>query len=331
MIASTSTAVATSNAVPACYVGIDIGKQEFHVCLAPQQTLRTFAQTAKAQAELVQWLQTLNVQSIIIEPTGGYERAVVAALLTANLPVSLINPRQSHHARQVLAQANKSDPGDAAVLAWMAEHVSTRPVEKTSAIQAEMQGLVQRRQQLLHMQTAELNRRQHQLPKAIQQSLQRSLKALEKELDTIDAAIAKLIESNEDWSQKAKLLQTVKGVGQVTSQTLIAELPELGQLNRQQIASLAGLAPRLFESGQYQGERHIGGGRSSVRSALYMATLSAIKHNPAIKAQYINLKQRGKKFKVAITACMRKLVTILNTLLKTNQPWRDVTTTSAPS
>lgn len=331
MIASTSTAVAVSDDIPVSYAGIDIGKQELHVCLMPQHTLRTFAQTPTAHHELVAWLQSVNVQSITVEPTGGYERAIVAALLMANLPVSLINPRQSHHARQALAQANKSDPGDAAVLAWMAEHLTARPATKTSAIQVEMQGLVQRRQQLLQMQTAELNRQQHQLPKAIRQSLQRSLKALDKELDTIDAAIAKLIESDEDWSQKSKLLQTVKGVGQVTSQTLIAELPELGELNRQQIASLAGLAPRLHESGQYQGERRIGGGRSGVRSALYMATMSAIKYNPAIKAKFVELKQRGKKFKVAITACMRKLVTILNAMLKTNQPWRDLTASITPS
>ena len=331
MIASNSTAASVTNAEPACYVGIDISKESFVVCVAPQQTLRTFAQTPAAQAECLQWLQTLSVQRIVIEATGGYERAVVALLIGAKLPVALINPRQSHHARAILAQANKSDPADAAVLAWMAEHVTTRPVAETTAIQAEMQGYVQRRQQLLQMQTAELNRRQQQLPKAVLQSLQRSLKALSKELDTIDAAIAKLIESNEDWSQKAKLLQSVKGVGQVTSQTLIAELPELGQLNRQQIASLTGLAPRLFESGQYRGERHISGGRSNVRSALYMATLSAIKYNPAIKRQYISLKQRGKKFKVAMTACMRKLVTILNAMLKTNQTWRDVTAPCTPS
>lgn len=310
-------------ATPPHYVGIDVAKESLVVCVMPAGQARTFPQTRAGYEELIAWLNPFQPRRIVLEATGGYERDLLWALLEAGLPTASINPRQSHHARQTLLQLDKTDHSDAEVLAWMAEHVQLRLQESPPQKLLELQDLVARRAQLIRMRTAEKNRSQQCRLREEQRSLERHLKFLDQEIKQLEAAIAKHVEADDEWSQAAKLLQSTPGVGPATSHLLIAELPELGQANREQITALAGLAPRAVQSGPYDGPRHIRGGRTNVRSALYMATLAAIRCNPVIKGYYVHLRKLGKKTKVALTACMRKLLIILNSMLKAGQPWRD--------
>jgi len=324
--ASPTTIVTSSpeGVLPALYVGIDVSKDSFVVHLRPAGTSRTFQQTPAGLDQVIAWLQPQGVKLMVLEATGGYERKLALALLDAGLPTSVVNPRQSHHAAKVLNRLDKSDHSDAEVLSWMAEHLgpalATRPTKEA----LELQDLMARRTQLIQMRTAETNRRQQAHHEAARRSIDKIVKTLNGELAKIDAAIAKLIDADDTWRRTAELVQSTIGVAVGTSNMLIAELPELGRLNREKIAALAGLAPRLDQSGTRDGNRHIQGGRSSVRTALYMATLSAIRHNPVIKEYYVHLRAKGKVFKVAITACMRKLLNILNALVKHDTPWRDL-------
>jgi transposase len=310
---------------PPAYAGIDVSKDSFVVCLLPARESRAFSQTPAGFAEAIAWLGGQPMRRIVLEATGGYERHLLMALLDAGLPTAMINPRQSHHAALTLNELDKSDCSDAEVLAWMAEHLDSalaiRPPEK----QQELQDLVARRAQLVQLKTMETNRRQQAHNVTARRSIDKVLKLLKGEIAKLEAAIAKLIDADDEWRRKAQLLQSAKGVGTATSNLLVAELPELGRVNRAEISALVGVAPRLDQSGKREGQRYIQGGRASVRTALYMATLSAIRHNPAIKRYYAHLRQLGKAAKVAITACMRKLLGILNTMLKTNTPWRDTT------
>ena len=211
----------------------------------------------------------------------------------------------------------------------MAEHVESEVTRRPSSKELELQDLVARRRQLVELRTIETNRHKQAFNAKAKRSIDKVLKCLNGEIADIEKIIAKLIDADDDWRRKAQLLQTVVGVGEKTSNLLIAELPELGNLNRSEITALAGLAPRLHESGQYRGQRHIRGGRQYVRCSLYMAALSAVRYNPIIKKYYIRLRASGKAFKVAIVACMAKLLRILNVLIKNNKPWRDVTATSS--
>lgn len=309
------------------FVGIDVAKESFVVCVKPAGQSRTFPQTRAGYEEVIAWLQPFAPQKIVLEATGGYERDLLWALLEAGLPTASINPRQSHHARQTLLQLDKTDQTDAEVLAWMAEHLQLRLQQSPPEKLLRLQDLVARRRQLVRMKTAELNRIQQARQRDEQRSLQRHLKFLEREVKCLERAIAKLIEADDDWNQTTRLLQSMPGVGAATSHALLAELPELGKANREQISALVGLAPRAVQSGPYDGPRHIRGGRADVRSAIYMATLTAIRCNPVIKNYYIRLRQLGKKTKVAITACMHKLLIILNSMLKAGQAWRNVLAT----
>ena len=200
-------------------------------------------------------------------------------------------------------------------------------VVKTKELQGELDQLVTRRRQLIDTRTAEKNRQGQAVSKVVFKSIQRVLDALNKDIKALDREIEKLVQSDDDWKNRAKLLGTMPGIGEVTSATLIAELPELGDLNRQQISSLVGLAPFNRDSGTMRGKRSIFGGRRAVRSALYMAALSARRHNPAIAAFSKRLNEQGKPPKVIITACMRKILVILNTMVKTNSPWKNLETT----
>ncbi len=323
MTASPSPNVTVPETSPTSYyVGIDIAKESFVVCLMPTGITRSFPQTPAGYAAVIAWLQSYAISKIVLEATGGYEQDLLLALLEAGLPTASINPRQSHHARLTLHQLDKTDHSDAEVLAWMAEHIRSRNAEPTSPKLLELKELVGRRAQLVRMKTAESNRRQQALQREEQRSLDRHLKFLMREIKQLEAAIAQRVQADDEWRQAARLLQSMPGVGPATSHLLISELPELGKANRQEISALVGVAPRAVQSGTYDGPRHIRGGRTAVRSALYMATLSAIRCNEVIRGHYRHLKQLGKKTKVAITACMRKVLMILNSMLKTNQPWR---------
>ena len=273
-------------------------------------------------AELVAALTDVAASCLVVlEATGGYERRWAAALLDAAIPVAVVNPKRVRDFAKAAGCLAKTDAIDAAVLAAFAEKLPPRPLEKTSEKQAELQGLVNRRRQVLAMRTMESNRQGQAATAGTRKSISKMLKALDAELGRLEAEIVALIDSDDDWKNKVELLQEVPGVGPVTGVTLVAEVPELGRLNRQEIASLIGLAPFNRDSGQLRGKRCVGGGRGHVRCVLYMAALSATKHNPWLRTFSERLKQAGKPPKVRLLACARKLLTLLNTMLQTNTHW----------
>lgn len=258
---------------------------------------------------------------VVIEATGGYEHQLVAALLDAGYCVAVVNPRQVRDFAKALGILAKTDRIDAGVLARFGQQVQPRPLAENPPQQAELAQLVARRRQLIELRTMESNRLELTTAKLARKSISTVLATLEKQIARLDAEFARLIESNDDWRAKAQILASTPGIGPVASATLLAELPELGKLNRQQIASLAVLAPFNHDSGKLRGQRSICGGRSSVRTVLYMATVSAQRCNPVLRAFAQRLAAAGKRPKVILTACMRKLLVILNTMLKQNSPW----------
>ena len=315
------------------FAGIDVAKDSFVLFVFEagafsQGQSRNFEQSPAGFAEAIAWLLACSVQRIVLESTGDYERNLLLALLDAGLPAVTVNPRQSHNARMTLNRLDKDDHSDAGVLAWMAEHVESEVSRRPSTKELELQDLVARRRQLVELRTMETNRHKQAHNTKAKRSIDKVLKCLKGEIADIEKAISKLINADDDWHRKATLLKTVAGVGTTTSNLLIAELPELGKLNRAEITALAGLAPRLYESGAYRGQRRIRGGRLYVRNALYMSTLTAIRYNPILKKYFVRLRASGKLFKVALVACMAKLLRILNSMIKTNQPWRDIVATA---
>jgi transposase len=305
----------------ATFVGIDVAKDHFDVAFAPERTPFQLPQQAKGHEQLVDRLRPLGPCLIVIEATGGYERRLVATLIDAGFAVALVNPRQVRDYARGIGQLAKTDRLDAAVLARFAREVQPHPLAKTPEKQRELDELVGRRRQLIELHTAESNRRGTSIGRQARQSIDRVLKFLDEQVERINQAIAELIESDDDWRQRRQLLESVPGVGTVTSATLIAELPELGQLNRQQISALVGLAPFNHDSGKTRGQRSIFGGRASVRHCLYMAALTAKRYNPSLRRFAERLQKAGKRFKVIMTACMRKLLVLLNRLVQTNNPW----------
>lgn len=307
-------------------IGIDVSKHawDVHILpnpLHPQGKSLSLKTDSAALKTLLKELKPLQGHAlVVIEATGGYERALFASLAEHH-PVAIINPQRARSLATALGVAAKSDPIDARVLALFAQKVQPRPSTPPTPNQAELDALVTRRRQLIDLRTAETNRSEQTTSRKARKSIKKVLDLLEFQIDEIEEAIAELIQSDDDWAKKAELLATTPGVAEATASTLVAELPELGQLNRAQIASLVGVAPYSKDSGKSQGQRACRGGRASVRTALYMATFAGIRWNPVIKAHYKSLRARGKKFKVAMTACMRKLLTILNTMVRTNQPW----------
>jgi transposase len=262
---------------------------------------------------------------MVVEATGGFERRLIVALLEAGLPVALVNPRQVRDFAKALGQLAKTDRLDAELLARFAQLTQPRILEKAPEKQAELDHLVARRRQLVDMRAAESNRLEQAHVKFSHQAIRKHLQFLDKQIVATEAEIAKLIESNDNWKTRAQTLGSVPGVGAVTVATLIADLPELGRLNRQEITSLVGLAPFNHDSGRSKGKRSIWGGRGNVRSVLYMAALAARNSNPIVRAFAKRLEAAGKPFKVIMTACMRKLLVILNTLTRNNSPWNPKT------
>jgi transposase len=303
------------------FVGIDVAKDSCEAYVRPAGQRMTFANREEAASQWASSLKESSACLIVVEATGGYERTVVAALCDAGLAVAVVNPRQARDFARGFGKLTKTDRVDAEMLALFAEKVQPSPRGKTSEKQAELDALVTRRRQLVQLRTMETNRQHTATHKQAVRSLQKVRELLTKEIQKIDVALSKLIESDEDWRQKTQIIESTPGVGSVTSKTLVAELPELGQLNRQQIAALVGLAPWPHDSGDFKGKRSIWGGRAHLRAVLYMAALSATTHNPLIQRFYQRLRHVGKPFKVALTACMRKLLTILNTMVKNRTSW----------
>jgi transposase len=309
------------------WVALDVAKDSLEVgCSAPEAVrLRTVENAPAGFRQLLKALPPRESTAVVLEATGGYERNVVAELIEAGYRVAVVNPRQVRDFAKGLGILAKTDRLDAQVLAKFAQHINPRMLREMPEQQQQLADLVTRRRQLLDLRTMESNRLKQALSQAASKELKKSLnkmiQTLDTQIKTVDVLIAKLIDSDDDWREKSRILQSTPGLGKVTAATLLAELPELGQLNRQQIAALVGVAPFNDDSGRHQGGRHIAGGRASVRSVLYMATLSATTHNPTIKAFADRLESDGKKFKVIQTACMRKLLVILNTMLKNKTSW----------
>jgi transposase len=304
------------------YVGVDVSKDRLDVHILPQGEAFAVARDGKGLAELVERVQALGPERIAVEATGGFETVVAAALAGASLPVVVVNPAQVRHFAQALGRRAKTDPIDAQMIARFVE--ATKPEVRELPDQATrlLADLVARRRQIIEMIVAERNREKRVAVKRIKKSIVRLIAALEKELAEIDAEIDAGVRGSPAWREKEDLLASVPGVGPITARTLIAELPELGTLDGKRIASLAGLAPFTGQSGQWKGKAMIGGGRATVRSALFLAALTAARHNPALKAFRERKAAQGKPKMVALIAVARKLLTILNAILRYKRPWR---------
>jgi transposase len=314
--------ISNSTASTPAWVGIDIAKNKFDVYVRPLSRQFTFPNDVQGFAQLVDELRLLPaLKMIVIEASGGYERSLVGYLIDADLPVSVVNPRQARDFAKCLGLRAKTDAIDATVLAHFAELIKTRLATKTPENQQELQDLVTRRRQLIQLRTMEQNRQHMAHGRLPCKTIQQTIKLFNKQLAEIELAITKLFTSNDDWKTKSDIISSVPGVGETTAQQLLAEMPELGDTNRAQAAALAGLAPYNHDSGKLKGRRCISGGRLDVRSALYMAAFTARRCNPVFIAFAARLKAAGKPYLVVQVACMRKLLVILNALLKTGQPW----------
>lgn len=303
-------------------IGVDVSKKYLDVAFGSQDKKPAHLKyTDAAVASLVERLQEARPRLVVLESTGGLEKRLMVALSQANLPVARIQPGRVRHFAKSLGILAKTDRLDARVLARYGETVHPRPTPLPTEQEQLLAGLIARRTQLIDMRVAEQNRLST-APEAVRSSIQEHLEYLEAEIARIEAEIEGLIERTPEMEEKETLLESVPGVGPVTTSILLARLPELGHLNRKQIAALVGLAPFNRDSGGRKGKRSIHGGRKDVRSVLYMATLSALRWNPVIKAFYQRLVDAGKPRKVALTAAMRKLLTILNAMARDKQPWK---------
>jgi transposase len=303
-------------------VGIDVSKDHLDAHIRPTGDAFRVSHDETGLAALIERVRPLPPTVVVLEATGGYEVTVAATLATAGLPVAIVNPRQIRDFARATGQLAKTDTLDARVIALFAEAVrpAARPVPDQ---QADALGeLVARRRQLVDMLGAEHNRRRLLRDRRLQRHLEAHIAWLEDALRRLDQDLNTLIRSTPLWREADDLLRSVPGIGPVTACTLIADLPELGHLDRRRIAALAGLAPVARDSGAFRGRRMIMGGRAHIRRVLYMATLTAIKHNPAIRAFHQRLVAAGRPGKVALTAAMRKLLTILNAMLRDRRPWQ---------
>jgi transposase len=305
------------------FVGIDVAKEELVVHVLPTNKQLTVSNSTEGIKKLITLLKEIEPVQVVLEATGGLERLLLTNLVAKGFMVVAINPRRARDLAKGLGELAKTDAVDARILARFAQLqcIPTRPVPTLET--QEMNDLVTRKEQLIQMRTMEKNRQHAATQKAIQKSIEKVIAHFDKQINAIDVRIKEMIDANPDWSEKDKILQSVPGVGPKTSQVLISALPELGTINRQEIAALVGVAPFCDDSGKRSGARRIRGGRSAVRKALYMAAISAVRHNKTIKAFFDRLIAEGKKFKVALVAAMRKMLTILNVMVKNKTCWKE--------
>jgi transposase len=304
-------------------VGIDVAKDRLDVAVRPAGEAFVVERNAAGLEALVARLREFSPYLVALEATGGYETIVAAALAGAALPVVVVNPAQVRAFAKALGQRAKTDPIDAAIIAHFAE--ATRPEPRPLPDEATqlLADLVARRRQIVEMIGAERQREKRVTIAHVRKSIARLIKTLEKELASLDTDIDDAVRGSPAWREKEDLLASVPGVGPTIARTLIAELPELGQLGRKQIAALAGLAPFTRQSGQWHGRSFIGGGRTTVRTALFMGAMVAKRHNPVLKAFFDRLVAAGKPKMVALIAVARKLLTVLNAILRDNRPWQN--------
>lgn len=305
------------------FVGIDVSKATLDIAIRPLGRRESIANEDTPIEELIKRLSKLRVTLLVVEATGGVERRIVRALAAAELPVIVVNPRQVRDFAKATGRLAKTDQIDAEILAHFGEAV--RPALRTLSDPAseELRALIARRRQLTEMVTAETNRLSHSA-KAVRRRISVHIRWLEAELDRVDTELDQTIGQSPIWREQEDLLKSVPGIGPVISRTLLAELPELGKLNRKQIAALVGVAPLNRDSGTMRGRRAVWGGRATVRGALYMAALVASRRNPKIREFYRRLRGAGKAPKVALVACMRKLLTIVNAMIKHRIRWAPV-------
>lgn len=306
------------------YVGIDVSKDNLDLAVHPRQQIRRFHNTATGINKVVEYIQDVGPVLVVMEATGGFEITVAATLGEKGISTAVINPRQVRDYARSTGKLAKTDAIDAQILADFAAAVQPEPRPLADTQTQELKDILSRRRQLNEMITAEKNRL-HRARGVLRDHIRAHIAWMEKELIEMDSELKYFIEESPMWREKDNLLRTVPGIGPVLSSTLVAELPELGTLNRKQIAALVGVAPLNRDSGKMRGKRSVWGGRASVRSALYMGTLVATRFNPVIRRFYEHLIVSGKAKKAAITACMRKLITILNSMIKHHSAWRYTT------
>jgi transposase len=308
--------------LPPCYVGIDVSKDTLAVHCRPTSLAWCVANDEAGITALVCRLRELHPAAIVLEATGGFEVPVVAALAAAGLTPAVVNPRQARRFAEGVGRLAKTDPLDAAVLAHFAEAVRPEPRPVPDAQARALGDLLARRRQLVGMRVSE----QHRLPTAsgpIRQGIQRHIAYLDRQVKGIEGALAAAVQASPAWRARDELLRSAPGVGPQVSRTLLADLPELGTASGRQLAALCGLAPFNRDSGRRQGPRGISGGRSHVRAALYQAALVAMRWNAPLRAVYEGLLARGKAKKVALIAVARRLLVILNALVRTGVPWQE--------
>jgi transposase len=310
------------------FVGIDVSKDTLDAqILAPGAPKDAFAFSAPNSPagvdELHRKLKPCAVRLVVVESTGGYERRVAIELLTAGVPVAVVNPTRVRRFAEALGTLAKTDRIDARVLAEFAMRLEPRPSERPSPEQVLLDELLTRRRQLITMRTMELNRQAQAVGSLAARQIRHHLKHLDKQVAQIDAELDDMIDNDPQWKQRVELVDSVPGIGKTIAYRLVADLPELGKLNRGQIAALAGVAPMNRDSGNHRGKRMVRGGRADARNALFMAAWVAKRHNPTIRAYAERLLAAGKPFKVVITACMRKILIILNVMLKTGTAWNE--------
>jgi len=310
----------------ATVIGIDVAKDRLDVCVRPGGESFIVARNSAGIEDLAERLKKLVPRVVAIEATGGFETVVAAGLAAAGVPLVIVNPAQVRAFAQALGKKAKTDPIDAAVIAHFVEATQAQPRPLPDETTRLLADLIARRRQIVEMIIAEGQRYRRSANNRLQKSIARLRKALEKELAEIDSEINDHVRGSPAWAAKEDLLASVPGVGPVVARTLIAELPELGALDRRKIAALVGLAPWTRQSGQWRGRSFIGGGRKSVRTALFMAAMVAARHNPALKTFRDKLIAAGKPKLVALIAVARKLLIVLNAILRDNRPWQPKTT-----
>ena len=306
-----------------CFVGIDISKDTLDVHVLPDAVSTTHNYELSSTKSLVKKLSKLKPALIVLEATGGYEITLALQLVDAHLPVAIVNPRQVLDYARAIGRLAKTDKIDAYIIARFAQDVTPEARALMTLSEHELKELIARRQQLIAMRTAEKNRLARVHSAKVQNSIQQLITTCDKQIEAIEQELDDHIKNNPTWSQKVDLITSMPGIGHTTATMLLVCLPELGMLNSKQIAALVGVAPMNRDSGLMRGKRAITGGRSHIRKALHMPTLSAVSRwNPRLKAFYERLRANGKKHKTALTACMRKLLVMLNAMLKYNSPFK---------
>jgi transposase len=302
------------------YIGIDVSQDMLDVAFGSAGERDRVPNTDTGARQVVERVSSLNVALVVVEATGGWERVIVAALAEARVPVAVVNPRQVRDFARATGELAKTDRLDARILALFGERIQPVPRMLSDEATQELEALLTRRRQIVDMLVSERNRLRLARAK-VKKSLDQHIRFLEEALSRLDDELDDRIQHSPVWRAKEQLLRSIPGIGPVSARTLLAELPELGDLSRRAIAKLVGVAPLARDSGKLRGTRSIWGGRRSVRRVLYMATLAACRCNPVLRAYYAQLRTRGKPGKVALVACMRKLIVILNAMVRSGQPW----------